>query len=89
MKRQIIFSKEFDAAVDGLGGYRAVDRAIDTIVEALARNSFAFHKFENDHMSFRYAITKPIVDLPSLVITFTIGTTGNVTLDHVEANLEY
>ena len=90
MRRQIIYSKDFDLAVDALGGYRAVDLATDTIVEALERNPYAFNKFESDFLSFRYAITKPIEDLlPSLVIIFSIDKEGNVTLVHAEENPSY
>jgi len=89
MRRQIIYAKTFDEAVDALGGYRAIDRAIDTIVDALDRNPYVFNLFESDFISFRYVITKPIEDLPSLIIIFSIGHEGNVTLEHVEQNLGY
>jgi hypothetical protein len=46
MRRQIIFSKAFDADVDQWGGYVEIDRAIDTIEEALIRNPYAFPIFE-------------------------------------------
>jgi hypothetical protein len=88
MRREIIYDKSFDRAVDALGGYRAIDRALDTVVEALSRNPYAFNKFESDIVSFRYAITSPVRDLPSLVIVFRIEP-GNVTLEHVEENSNY
>ncbi len=89
MRRHIIFDKSFDAAVESLGGYRAIDRAIDTIIDSLDRNPYAFPKFENDFISFRYAMTKPVDDLPSLVVIFSIGEDKNVTLEHVEENPGY
>ncbi len=90
MRRQIIYSREFDDAVEALGGYRTIDIVIDTVIEALARNPYAFKKFENDYTSFRYVITKPVEDIIySLIIVFSIGEDNNVTLEHIEENLSY
>lgn len=61
-----------------------MDEALSTIYAALAVNPYAFEKFENDFMSFRYAITKRIGIVPPLVFVFSIGTDGSVYLDHVE-----
>lgn len=33
--RQIIFSREFDLAVEALGGYRLVDTALEVVIEGL------------------------------------------------------
>jgi len=86
--RQIIYDARFDRAVDELGGYRSIDRAIDTVMEALYRNPFGFKKFENDYISFRYAITKRVDEIPPLVIIFVIGENGDVTLEHIEEGPE-
>lgn len=89
MARQIIFSHEFSAAVDSLGGYRAVDRAMESIMEGLEKNPYGFHHFESDFISFRYAMTKPIDDLPSLVVVFIINDAKDVILEHIEENPGY
>jgi hypothetical protein len=89
MPREVIYQTAFTEEVEALGGYRHLDRAIDPVVEALYRNPYAFHRFENDFVSFRYAITKPIEELPSYVIVFAITEKGDVTLEHIEENLMY
>ena len=89
MSREIIYSKVFDEAVETLGGYRAVDKALDAIIDGLMRNPYAFPKYENDFVSFRYIITKPIENMSSLAVTFSIGKDGKVTLEHVEENEKY
>lgn len=83
MRRQIIFSREFDADVERLGGYRSIDRAIETIEFALVQNPYAFEHFESEFVSFRYVITKAIGELPPLSIVFTIDGRGNVTLEKI------
>ena len=82
--RQIIYSIGFDRGVETFGGYRIIDRALDTIIDALYRNPYGFAKFESDFVSFRYAITKEAPDLPSLVVVFSISKNGDVTLEHIE-----
>jgi hypothetical protein len=89
MSREIMYAKVFDTAVEELGGYRAVDKALDAIIDGLMRNPYAFPRFENDFVSFRYVITKPIDAMASLVVTFSIGKDGKVTLEHVEENTNY
>jgi hypothetical protein len=82
--RQIIYTTNFDLAVEKLGGYRIVDLSLEMILDGLYRNPFGFNKFENDFVSFRYAITKKTAWAPALVVTFTIGQNGDVTLEHIE-----
>jgi hypothetical protein len=82
--REIIASPAFDNAVEKLGGYRAIDLAMEPIIEALYRDPFGFSKFENDWTSFRYAKTKRIGIIPALVFIFSIQENGNVLLEHVE-----
>ena len=86
--RQIIYSIAFDQAVDALGGYRIIDRALDTVIDGLYRNPYGFNKFESDFISFRYAITKAAPDLFPLIIIFTIAENGDVILEHVEEKLD-
>lgn len=82
--RQIIYSVGFDNGVEALGGYRNIDRALDTIIDALYRNPYGFEKFESDFVTFRYAITEEAPDLLPLVVIFSIGKNGDVTLEHIE-----
>lgn len=82
--RQIIASKDFDRAVLELGGYRAIDEALEPIIEGLLRNPYGFEKFENDHISFRYARTKSTGWVPALVVIFSINEEKNVVLEHIE-----
>lgn len=84
MRRTVIFSETFDQCVEGLGGYRAIDRALEAVIDGLSRNPFAFNKFETDDFSFRYATTKRIGDIPELYVIFTIDPEKTVTLHHVE-----
>jgi hypothetical protein len=84
VNRQIIYSRAFDEGVEKLGTYRVIDRALDTIMDGLHRNPYGFQKFENDFISFRYAITKAIDDIVPLVVIFTIAENGDVTLEHIE-----
>lgn len=87
--RQIIYSKEFDLAVDAIGGYRLVDMALDTIVDGLNLNPYGFDRYENDFVSFRYARTKPFQHVPAMVFYFQILTNKDVELTHVELFEEY
>jgi hypothetical protein len=85
--RQIIYSNQFDTAVEKLGGYRAIDEALDMILDGLYRNPYGFHKFESDFISFRYAITKETGWVPALVVIFTIAENGDVTLEDIEEHM--
>ena len=87
--RQILFSKEFDLAVDMIGGYRFVDSALEPVIEGLVLNPYGFSKFENDLVSFRYARTKPFGSIPALVFYFQILSNKDVELTYVELYEEY
>lgn len=82
--RQIIFSREFDLAVEKLGGYRAIDPALDVVIEGLRLNPYGFDHFENDWVSFRYAITEGFGVIPALVVYFNITAAKDVELTYVE-----
>ncbi|HVX79822.1 MAG TPA: hypothetical protein VHB23_00485 [Devosiaceae bacterium] len=82
--RNIISSPAFDAAVELLGGYRAIDAAMAPVIEALASNPYGFPLFESDQFSFRWLITHEIAWVPPLVIVFRIDEDKNVILEHVE-----
>ena len=84
--RQIIESESFKEAVRKLGGHRAIDEALEPIIEGLYHYPQGFPFFENQWVSFRYARTKALefVPLPPLVVIFTIEPNGDVVLQHVE-----
>jgi hypothetical protein len=83
--RNIIESDHFSKCVESLGGYRAIDRALETIIEALVRNPYGFPSIENDWVRFRYARTTMIEGyIPALVVAFTINDNNDVVLEWVE-----
>ena len=85
MRRQILYASSFDDAVGNLGGYRAVDKALEPIIEALDRSPYGFDLIENDFTRVRYAITREVPGvIPALVVIFEITPEHNVELIHVE-----
>lgn len=87
-RRKIIFSATCDASAARLGGYKAVDRALDSVLDALSRQPYGFRTIESDWFSSRYAITKRIGSVPSLVWLFRIEG-GDVVIEDVEEAEEY
>jgi hypothetical protein len=87
--RTIIYDKSFDVGVELLGGYLLLDPVIDGVIDALRGNPYAFPKFENDFISFRYASTSKTHDLHALAIIFSIGKDGSVTLETIEEDDSY
>lgn len=83
--RQIIEGPNFAESVEQLGGYRAVDLALETIIEGLQENPFGFPLFENDWCRFRYARTRMIEGyIPPLVVTFVVNEDNDVILQWAE-----
>jgi hypothetical protein len=83
--REIIEGEFFAESVKRVGGYRAVDLALETVLEALARNPYGFPLVENDWVRIRYARTTMIEGyIPPLIIAFEIQSNGNVVLQWVE-----
>ena len=83
--RSIIEGPEFAACVERLGGYRAIDLALETTIEALSHNPYAFPLIESDWCSFRYVRTKMIEGfMPPLIIAFTIDADKNVVLQWID-----
>ncbi len=83
--RLIIEGTYFSEGIEQLGGYRAIDLALETIVEALMQNPFAFPIIENDWCRIRYARTKMIEGyIPPLIIAFTINEDNDVVLEWAE-----
>ena len=79
--RNIIEGEQFALSVERLGGYRAIDRALETIIEALVRNPYGFPLIENDWVRIRYARTTMIERyIAPLLVAFTIDDQGNVVL---------
>lgn len=83
--REIIEGADFAASVEQLGGYRAVDLAVETVIDALVRNPYAFPLIENDWVRIRYARTTMIEGfIPPLILAFEIDGDGNVMLQWAE-----
>jgi hypothetical protein len=83
--RNIIEGPNFSECVARLGGYRAVDRALETIIEALMRNPFGFPSIENDWVRIRYARTTMIEGyIPPLIVAFVIDENNDVILEWAE-----
>lgn len=83
--RLIIEGEYFAECVERLGGYRAVDLALETIVEALMQNPYGFPLIENDWCKIRYARTNMIEGyIPPLVVAFTITAENDVILQWAE-----
>jgi hypothetical protein len=87
--RSVIYDRSFDAAIEELGGYKLLDPVIDAVVNGISNNPYAFSKFENDFLSFRYAVTEAAENFPSLVIVFRIEKDGSVCLEYIEENFSY
>ncbi|WMT75042.1 hypothetical protein [Bradyrhizobium sp. Ash2021] len=82
--RQIIEGEYFAVCVERLGGYRAIDHALETIIEALMQNP-GFPLTENDWCKIRYARTAMIeAYIPPLVVAFTITDDNDVILQWAE-----
>jgi hypothetical protein len=83
--RLIIEGEYFAECVERLGGYRAVDLALETIVEALMQDPYGFPVIENDWCKIRYVRTKMIEGyIPPLVVAFTITDEKDVILEWAE-----
>lgn len=83
--REIVEGENFAKCVEQLGGYRAIDLAMETIIDALLLNPYGFPYIENDWVRIRYAKTKMIEGyIPALVVAFIIDNDNNVVLEWVE-----
>lgn len=91
--RQIRYEKTFDDAAAALGGYHRIDPALEPILDGLRRNPYGFPLIENDWLRVRYAVTRPIRRenevIPALLVVFSIVSTGEVSLLHVEEYQAY
>ena len=87
--REIRYSIEFQECVEALGGQRAVDLALDTILDGVYRNPFGFEYVENDWCRIRYAITRQIDDIPPLCVWFIIDSKNNVEFVYAEEHFSY
>jgi hypothetical protein len=83
--REIIEGEYFAHCVERLGGYRAIDLALETIIDALMLDPYGFPYIENDWVRIRYARTKMIEGyIPALVVAFVIDKSNNVVLEWIE-----
>jgi hypothetical protein len=65
--REIRLSDDFTACVESLGGYRAIDLALESIMDGLYHNPYGYPYIETDYIRIRYAITKTIGEIAPLV----------------------
>jgi hypothetical protein len=83
--RQITEGEYFAECVERLGGYRALDLALETILDALLLNPFGFPLIENDWCRIRYARTRMIEGyIPPLIVAFVINEDNDVILQWAE-----
>ena len=86
--RKIVATSGFGECVDRLGGWRAVDEALERIIDSLSKDPYGFPSFENDFTRFRYARVDSNGYLPSLLVVFFIDEEKNVVLDWCEEDSE-
>lgn len=84
--RSIRYSADFENCVADLGGWRAVDEALEPIIDGLRLNPYGFKKIEDDLVSVRYALTERCGVVPALIVAFTIDEDRNVTLEWCDEN---
>jgi hypothetical protein len=83
--RQIIEGPYFVECVERLGGYRAIDLALETVIDGLLQNPYGFPLIETDWCRIRYARTTMIEGyIPPLIIAFVITDDNDVLLEWVE-----
>lgn len=82
--REIIYSNDFDLAVDTVGGYSIVDDALEIVIDGLRLNPYGYPLFESDLISFRWIVVEATTTRPPLYFTFQILSNRNVELLHVE-----
>jgi hypothetical protein len=83
--RKIVESKYFELCVERLGSYRAIDLALETVIDALTNNPYGFELVENDWVRIRYARTTMIEGyIPALVVAFTINDDNDVVLEWID-----
>jgi hypothetical protein len=87
--RTIVWSHNCDAAAEQLGGYRRIDDALISIIDALERNPCGCPKIDIDWCSTRYIVTDAFKGVPALVWLSYIEPAGTVVIDHVEAIHDY
>ena len=89
MRRLIIYAASCDEAAARLGGYQAIDLALDAAIQGLIVNPYDHRLIETDFYRIRYLITRPIGAVPALVWLFQIDDENNVVLTHVEESETY
>ena len=89
--RRVVFEASFEAAVVKFGGYQRLDPVLFPIVDSLYANPFGFPVLEDDWIPLcRFAVTKPMHDIPSFVVIFTIDSEqGVISLRDIFENEDY
>lgn len=73
MARLITNAASCDIAAQALGGYERIELAPEATIQGLTVNPYSLLAIESGYCRARYLITKPIGDIPSLVLLFEIG----------------
>jgi hypothetical protein len=82
--RNIRYDPECDKAAELLGGYQAIDGALDVYWDALIREPKGFPIVECAWGSVRYIHTRAMGDVPELMWYFVIESNGDVIVTYVE-----
>lgn len=89
-RRVVVFEETFAFAVEAFGGYQRLDRILEPVVDSLYANPFGAQLVEDNWFPLcRYIVTKPLDDLPSFVITFTIDEDEVVSIRDIFKNEDY
>lgn len=84
MRWTIVHGDDFEEHVAQLGGYEAIDIALETVLDGLRQNPFGFEKEDLGIFSFRYAKTLRVGGITPLIVIYTIEKDRVVTLRHIE-----
>lgn len=88
--RTIISDHCFDREVERLGGFEKVDPILAPIIDGLYSNPYGYPTIQADWFALcRYVVTKPVDDIPPLVVQFTIEDDGTVILRGIFEKDEY
>lgn len=86
--RSIVYSQHCSEDVKRFGGWLALDRVLEPILDGLSNNPYGFTKYECDWLSVRYVATIAQGTIPALMWVFTIEA-ETITLQYVEEAEDY
>jgi hypothetical protein len=83
MSWTLVETDAYVAALNYLGGYNALDIALEPIYEGLRRFPYGFNLEDLGEFSFRYAKTIKIGGIAPLIVVFSIEQGKTVLLKHI------